>query len=80
MPYRVVGYLGRAEEVLTLYHSLDYTRRDASEVYSAIVIRCAIPIYMQGRLLRLPLSLSRTLPLKSVCKAASKVQNFEAIS
>jgi hypothetical protein len=80
MPHRVVGYLGTSEEVLTLYRSLDYTPEYASEVYGAIVIRYAFPIYMQGQLLQLPSNPSQTLPLKNVCKAASKVQNFEAIS
>ena len=52
----------------------------ASEVYGAIVIRCAFPIYMQGQLLQLPSNPSQTLPEKNVCEAASEVQNFEAIS
>ena len=80
MPYRVVGYLGRAEEVLLCITAWITPTEYASEVYGAIVIRCAFPIYMQGRLLQLPSNPSRTLPLKNVCKAASKVQNFEAIS
>ena len=79
MPYRVVGYLGRAEEVLLCIAAWITPTEYASEVYGAIVI-CAFPIYTQGQLMQLPSNPSQTLPLKNVCKAASKVQNFEAIS